>query len=124
MSEQKRECLSDADLNGIAKVAAVVVDDTDVARATTPTEKIDLKQELEEQRLLDDDKESVASETHAMPSTSEPALEADMQTALDENKPALSEGGYSDHGNNNEGDSPKIGDRNDDGNGGMGANGL
>ena len=47
MSEQKRECLSDADLNGIAKVAAVVVDDTDVARATTPTEKIDLKQELE-----------------------------------------------------------------------------
>ena len=43
---------------------------------------------------------------------SEPALEADMQTTLNENKPALSEGGYSDKGNNNDSpvsaDSPKI----------------
>ena len=49
-----------------------------------------------EECLLDDDKESVASETHTMPEAT--ALE-DVQTGLIENKrEALSEGGGSDHG--------------------------
>ena len=54
---------------------------------------IDLRQELEE---CNEDKESVASET--MPQgEAESLIEADMQTTLNENKQALSEGDYSDH---------------------------
>ena len=54
---------------------------------------IDLRQELEE---CNEDKESVASETVPQ-GDAESLIEADMQTTLNENKPALSEGGYSDH---------------------------
>ena len=54
-----------------------------------------------EECLLEDDKESVASETHTMPETT--ALE-DVQNPLYESKrEVLSEGGQSaDHANNNE----------------------
>ena len=52
---------------------------------------------------FDDDKQSVTSETAAMPQETTD-LADEMQTSLIENKPALSEGGYSDHGDRDEHD--------------------
>lgn len=67
------------------------------------TAAIDFKEDLLKECA--DDKESVASENVPSAETT-PFIEADFQTSLNENKPALSEGVYSDHGQGNN-DSPQ-----------------